>query len=113
MHAHCKGGCAIYDHQPKVCRDFFCGWLTDENMGEDMRPDRVHLYVYGKVNDEVLKISVDPHYPDAWKTGKGKEVVDYILNKGFHVLVIVDKQINFLTGIGKKQPDKLIVDWLL
>ncbi len=82
-------------------------------MGEDMRPDRVHLYVYGKLSDEVLKISVDPDYPDAWKTGKGKEVVDYILTKGFHVLVVVDKQINFLTGIGKKQPDKLVVDWLL
>lgn len=81
-------------------------------MGEDMRPDRVHLYVYGKPSDEVLKISIDPDYPDAWKEGKGKEIVDYVLRK-HHALVVTDKQINFLKGDGLKQPEKLVVDWLL
>jgi hypothetical protein len=112
---YCKHdeGCAIYGNHPKACKDMFCGWITDENMGEDMRPDRVHLYIYGKLSDEVLKISVDPDYPDAWKAGKGKEVVDYILNKGFHLIVIVGRQINFLNGIGRPQPEKLVIDWLL
>jgi hypothetical protein len=112
---YCKigEGCAIYGNHPKACKDMLCGWLTDENMDEDMRPDRVHLYLYGKLSDEVLRISVDPDYPDAWKVGKGKEVVDYILAKGFHLVVVVDKQINFLTGIGKRQPEKILLDWLL
>ena len=79
-------------------------------MPEEWRPDRVHLYVYGKLTDEVLKISVDPDYPESWKSS---EVVKYILNKGFHLLVVIDKQLNFLTGVGKKQPEKLILDWLL
>ena len=84
----------------------------DETMPEEWRPDRTHLYVYGKLTDECLKISVDPEYPESWKIGRGAEVVSYILNKGFHLLVVIDKQINFLNGAGKKQPEKLIVDWL-
>ncbi len=82
-------------------------------MSDDMRPDRVHLYPSGDLAEDNLRIIVDPDYPEAWKDGKGKEVVDHFLNKGFHILVVTDKQINFLVGAGKSQPEKLIVDWLL
>ena len=82
-------------------------------MPDDMRPDKVHLYGFGKPADECLKISVDPEYPEAWKTEKGASVVNYFLNKGFHLLVVIDKKINFLNGVGRKQPEKLMVDWLL
>ncbi len=78
-----------------------------------MRPDRVHLYPSGEQNGECLKIIVDADYPEAWKTGTGADVVNYFLNKGIHLLVVIDKQINFLKGHGRKQPEKLLVDWLL
>ncbi len=82
-------------------------------MPDNMRPDRVHLYASGKQTDEGLKIVVDADYPEAWRTGTGADVVNHFLNKGFHLIVVTDKQINFLKGKGRAQPEKLLVDWLL
>lgn len=75
-----------------------------------MRPDRAHLYIYG--DGEVRKITVDPDFPDAWKSGKGAEIVQRVLQKS-HAVVVIDKQLNFLNGIDKVQPEKLLIDWLL
>lgn len=106
-------GCSIYEYRPKACKDFVCGWLVDETLADDLRPDRVHLYPSGKLSDECIKIIVDPEHEDDWKMGKGAEVVNHFLNQGIHVLVVIDKQINFIKAHGKEQPDKLLVDWLL
>ena len=103
----------MYEHRPKACRDFSCLWLTDETMSDDFRPDRVGLYPSGNLGDECIKIIVDPEHVDNWKTERGKDVVDHFLDKGFHLLVVTDKQINFLRGKGREQPEKIILDWLL
>lgn len=113
---HCDigQGCKIYgEKQPQACKDFFCGWIRDETLADELRPDRVHLYPSGKFTDEVLNIIVDPEHGDAWKTGKGAEVVNHFLLKGFHLLIVCDKQVNFLNAVGKPQPEKLVIDWLL
>jgi len=37
---YCDNGCTVHDKQPeKVCREFKCGWLTDPQLPEEMRPD--------------------------------------------------------------------------
>jgi hypothetical protein len=97
----------IYEQRPQVCRDFRCLWL-DSDMPEEMRPDRVHLYVAGKSTDNALNIRVDPAYPDAWKNSI---VVNYF--KTHHRLVSVGYQIVFLPGEGKPMPDKITLDWTL
>ncbi len=40
-HLQRGGGCGIYPDRPASCRDFACGWLTDEMWTEDERPDRL------------------------------------------------------------------------
>lgn len=112
---HCDigKGCKIYDHQPQMCKDFFCGWIMDESLADELRPDRVHLYPSGQFSEQVLKIIVDPEHADSWQTGKGAQVVKHFLSKGFHLLIVCDKQVNFLNAVGKPQPEKLIIDWAL
>ena len=34
-------GCSIYTTTiPKSCKDFFCGWLQNENIPENLKPNR-------------------------------------------------------------------------
>ncbi|HWY60689.1 MAG TPA: hypothetical protein VNW15_02190 [Rhizomicrobium sp.] len=37
---HCRGGCAIYETRPQICRDYHCGWRLLPILPEDWRPDR-------------------------------------------------------------------------
>lgn len=38
---HCTGtACAIYDHRPRVCAGYQCGWRFLPWIPEDLRPDR-------------------------------------------------------------------------
>ena len=37
---YCDNGCTVHDAQPeKVCSEFHCGWIMDEQLPDDMRPD--------------------------------------------------------------------------
>src|SRR5215475_13720877 len=85
---HCDigKGCKIYGTRPKVCQDFKCWWLEHEEMPEEMRPDKVHMYGAGKPEDEIVKVRVDTDYQWAWK---GSPVVGYFREAGKHVLVVV------------------------
>jgi len=104
-------GCAIYDHRPKVCQDFACRWLSDQDMPDAYRPDRVHFYVApGNDSDEVFRVRVDTDYPEAWKDSP---IVEAFLNQGKHVVVSVGWQITFLAGRGRPTPEKLVLEWIL
>jgi hypothetical protein len=81
-------------------------------MPEIMRPDGAHLYVSGKIGDDVLKILVDQDFPLAWQQGLGKEVVEYVRERA-HVLIIVGHQLTFLPGKNRQSPEKILLDWLL
>jgi hypothetical protein len=81
-------------------------------MTDDMRPDRAHLYIAG-MNQQSANIMVDSRYPDAWQTGIGKDVVEYVRKSGRHVIVAVGDQITFLAGYGISKPEKLLLDWIL
>lgn len=35
-------GCSIYDERPVSCQGFRCSWLDGE-LGDDMRPDKLHV----------------------------------------------------------------------
>jgi hypothetical protein len=98
-----------YEQRPQVCRDFECLWLCSD-MPEEMWPGRVHLYVDGKEDDSVLKIRVDPAFPDAWKDSA---VVEHFRKRGKHLLIVMGYQIVFLPGEGKPMPDKIMLDWTL
>lgn len=76
-------------------------------MPEWLRPDRVHFYVAGADEDEVLKVMVDHEYGNAW-LGKLED-----LRRGYHLLVSRGLNLTFLPGRGRAVPAKLVVDWVL
>ncbi len=110
---HIGKGCTIHETKPQVCKDFSCMWLRDETMPDDWRPDRTHVFVSGSDSDDALKMFVDSDYPDAWQNELGQKIVGSLVSNGKHVLVVIDKQINFVPALGKILPEKLVVEWLL
>jgi hypothetical protein len=42
---HTGHGCGIYGKRPKICREFFCGWLLFPELDEAWRPDRSGVLV--------------------------------------------------------------------
>jgi hypothetical protein len=102
-------GCSVYENRPQPCKDFTCWWLTHEDMPEDMRPDKVHMYVAGSDEEETLRVRVDTDWEESWK---GSPVVDYARTRK-HVLVVVGNQMTFLSACGRTAPEKLVVEWTL
>src|SRR5258707_4525960 len=39
VHAVRGAGCAIHPNRPRSCRDFFCSWLVDPNLGPGWKPE--------------------------------------------------------------------------
>jgi hypothetical protein len=102
----------MYGCRPQVCREFNCRWIIWEDMPDEMRPDRAHLYVTAGV-DDVLKVMVDADHPTAWQEGIGKIIIDELIAGGHHLLVAVGHQLTFLPGKGRALPDKIVLDWML
>jgi hypothetical protein len=42
------GGCKIYDHRPKACREFYCTWRSTPEIGEGWRPDKIGILMLPK-----------------------------------------------------------------
>ena len=77
--AHPGKGCGIYATRPQVCREFECMWLQEDSMPEELRPDKSHVILWVNETGEILFVTVDPLYPDAYKVGEMKRCLDNIL----------------------------------
>jgi hypothetical protein len=72
---HClpgnKGGCAIYNNRPPVCRGFACQWLANPELGDEWRPTRAKMvahFVEESSKPPFLRFAVDPGAPNKWRT---------------------------------------------
>jgi hypothetical protein len=60
-------GCGIYADRPQVCRSFHCQWILDAGLGPEWKPEKAKFIIYlDREKAEVINVSVDPAYPDAW-----------------------------------------------
>lgn len=58
----CNAGCTIYNKRPEPCKDFNCEWLVDENIPEELRPDKSHV-IFEKIFDTGVYVGLaDPNY---------------------------------------------------
>jgi hypothetical protein len=66
---HCvRGtGCAIHPTRPPSCRDFFCSWLVDPNLGPEWKPEVSRFVLSADAVHRAIMVSVDPGRPLAWK----------------------------------------------
>jgi Fe-S-cluster containining protein len=60
-------GCTIRPERPHFCRQFFCGWRLDPNLGPDWKPDRSRFVLTIDMDFWALMLTVDPGTPLAWK----------------------------------------------
>ena len=66
---HCVrgSGCAIHPDRPPSCRDFFCSWLVDPNVGPEWKPEVSRFVLSSDAFHRAIMVSVDPGRPLAWK----------------------------------------------
>src|SRR6266536_411497 len=85
---HCAVGvgCKVYDTRPAECRHFTCMWLAGM-IAEELTPDKVRR-VFTVTNNRVT-VDVDPHRPDAYKTGVVRDCINRCTAKGQVVVISI------------------------
>jgi hypothetical protein len=69
---HCKpgkGGCAIYERRPELCRAFNCMWLMSSEFEDFWYPLTSKIVINPVCNEDGspgLVFEVDPRRPDRW-----------------------------------------------
>jgi len=66
---HCVrgSGCGIHPNRPRTCREFFCSWLVDPNLGPEWKPEVSRFILSADATHKAILVSVDPGMPFAWK----------------------------------------------
>jgi hypothetical protein len=67
IHSVRGGGCANHANRPHVCRQFFCSWLVDPNLGPEWKPEVSRFVLSADPAYQALVVMVDPGMPLAWK----------------------------------------------
>jgi hypothetical protein len=60
-------GCTIYNDRPRSCREFFCSWLVDPNLGPEWKPEIARFVLSADAFHRAILVTVDPGRPLAWK----------------------------------------------
>jgi len=92
---HCRpgrGGCAIFSspERPSICHAYECSWRQrPDGVPEEFRPDRVHAIIDGVTDrEDALRVLVDPHYPDAWRSGAFGRYLQSLAGRGIVIGVV-------------------------
>jgi hypothetical protein len=66
---HCVpgSGCAVHPDRPRSCRQFFCAWRLDPNLGPEWKPEACRFVLSADPAHAALTVMVDPGMPLAWK----------------------------------------------
>jgi hypothetical protein len=67
IHAAPRSGCAIHPARPRSCREFFCSWLVDPNLGPEWKPEVSRFVLSADATHRAIMVTVDPGRPLAWK----------------------------------------------
>jgi uncharacterized protein len=86
-----RPGCSIYHKRPQSCKDFECMWLQEDDMPQELRPDRSHVVLWVTSNGKILIASVDPAFPNAYREGEMGRLLQSMLN-------VPDAQVGIIVG---------------
>ena len=84
-------GCTIYESRPQVCRPFECLWLQQEQIPDDLRPDRCGVMFEIPYGSDTWIGYVSPDKPDALKEEKVLKLIARI-NEAGHSVSVMDTQ---------------------
>ncbi len=65
---HCSPGrgCGIWLERPEFCRDFYCRYMIDPNLGPEWKPEACKFVMNFQPNG-TFAVTVDPGHRMAWK----------------------------------------------
>jgi Fe-S-cluster containining protein len=63
----CDTGCSIHNARPRECRTYQCQWRSDEDVPEELRPDKLGCIVDVHETPLGLAIVVHQRYPNQWQ----------------------------------------------
>jgi hypothetical protein len=67
IHVTRGSGCANHAGRPPVCRQFYCSWLVDPNLGPEWKPEVSRFVLSADPAYRALTLMVDSGMPFAWK----------------------------------------------
>ena len=82
---HCKGSCAIYENRPVSCRTFKCAWLQGD-LGDDMRPDKIHVVIEKLPNTPIVLALLEPGYNNVTLNNITSTMMTEYVDKGISVV---------------------------
>ncbi len=59
-------GCGIYETRPPTCREFFCRWIQDTNLGPEWKPSKSKMVMVDSAQNQ-LTVFVDPGAAGVWR----------------------------------------------
>lgn len=84
---YCKNSeCSIYKNRPEACKEFNCEWLLNDDMSDDLRPDRCNV-IFEKIDDDITLCLVNYEDLNAWKTKIVVEHMRYLKSKGISTII--------------------------
>ena len=89
IHAGRGSGCTNHADRPHVCRQFFCSWLVDPNLGPEWKPEVSRFFLSADPAYQALTLMVDPGMPLAWK----REPYYAVLKKFSYVFFRLNKKV--------------------
>lgn len=104
---YCDNGCTIHAERPETCADYFCEW-ANENLPEEMRPDKVH-FVVEKLPDVpvVIIVSEENHKEDLLEY---EEIFKSYTKKGMAVVSTHNKMALLPNEMSVNQAETYIKD---
>jgi hypothetical protein len=117
-HCSTKKSCDIYEQRPGECQNFFCGYLSFPELGEEWKPSRSKIVLAGETDGRRITAYVDPNRPDAWKKepfySTLKKWAKAAAPRGGQIVVCVDEHMFVLfpernVDLGIVSPDHRII----
>lgn len=83
-----RKSCLGYDHRPRSCREFECGYLQSDALPAYLHPAQCGFFLSHDQEGERAVIYCHPKKPDAWKKGAAGQWVEHTLRPNLEVIVI-------------------------
>ena len=83
---HCTNKCEIHDKRPNICRSFECEWILEDDMSEELKPNKCNV-IFEYINEESVLCLV--HFDDlnAWKRESVMNHIKDLNDKGISVFI--------------------------
>jgi Fe-S-cluster containining protein len=120
IHSVPGSGCANHANRPHACRQFFCSWRLDPNLGPEWKPEVSRFVLSADPANQALTLMIDPGMPLAWKRApyyaRLKQISEVSFRQDKKVLVNLRGHITVIlpdrdVPIGVIAPGEEIVLW--